>query len=57
MVLDPDRVVLERRVGVELLVVVVRVGAVVRMAVVLAEQVIADGVLGSQAGSLALPRM
>ena len=55
MVLDPDRIVLERQRGVEMLVIVIRVGAVVRMAVVLAEQVVPDGVLGSQAGSFALP--
>jgi hypothetical protein len=55
MVLDPDRVVLERQRGVEMLVIVIRVGAVVRMTVVLAKQVVADGVLGSQAGSFALP--
>jgi hypothetical protein len=55
MVLDPDRIVLERQRGVEMLVIVIRVGAVVRMAVVLAEPVVPDSVLGSQAGSFALP--
>src|SRR5581483_704531 len=47
MVLDPDRVLLERQRLVEVLVVVVGIRPLVRMAVLLAEEVVGDGVLGA----------